>query len=158
MTRTHITEILFMCITDYFKLLSCSCAIKTLNLKFLTESKVKKKFLWFNGGKNDWRTRNSIYVFLRIIRCHNGIGYEEKSRRKIWTWEWLLKRNERGAYIGTLNKPRLTDKEDFRKYLRMNTGKINENNFFYHISLLPYMFSQNATRDFFVTIALTSEL
>ena len=31
-----------MCITDYFKLLSCSCAIKTLNLKFLTENKVRK--------------------------------------------------------------------------------------------------------------------
>ena len=45
MTRIHtyfrniifsdISEILFMCITDSFKLLSCSCAIKTLNLKFL---------------------------------------------------------------------------------------------------------------------------
>ena len=25
---------------------------------------------------------------------------KEKSRRKIWTWEWLLKRSERGAYNG----------------------------------------------------------
>ena len=32
-----------MFITSYCKLISCSCAIKTLNLKFLTESKVKKK-------------------------------------------------------------------------------------------------------------------
>ena len=31
-----------MCIIDYFKLLSRSCAIKTLSLKFLTETKVKK--------------------------------------------------------------------------------------------------------------------
>ena len=36
-----ISEILFMCITDYFKLFSRSCAIKTLNLKFLPESKEK---------------------------------------------------------------------------------------------------------------------
>ena len=77
-----------MCITDYFKFLSWSCAIKTLNLKFLTESKVKKKFVWFNG-----------------------IGYEEKSRRKIRTREWLLKRNESGAYNGILNELRLTDKD-----------------------------------------------
>ena len=49
------------------------------------------------------------------MRCHNGIGYEEKSRRKIWTREWLLKRNERGAYNGILNELRLTDKENFRK-------------------------------------------
>ena len=48
---SNISEIIFMCITDYFKLLSCSCAIKTLNLKFLTESKVKKKFVQFNTGK-----------------------------------------------------------------------------------------------------------
>ena len=34
-----------MSIADYFKLFSRSCAIKTLNLKFLPESKVKKKFV-----------------------------------------------------------------------------------------------------------------
>ena len=28
---------------------------------------------------------------------------KKKSNRKIWTWEWLLKRNERGAYNGILN-------------------------------------------------------
>ena len=77
---------------------------------------------------------------------------------KIWAREWLLKRNERGTYNGILNGLRLTDKEDFRKYLRMNTSKRNENNFFHHISLLLYMISQNATPDFFVTIALTSKL
>ena len=42
---SNISEILLMCITDCFKMLSCSCAIKTLNLKFLRESKVKKKFV-----------------------------------------------------------------------------------------------------------------
>ena len=70
----------------------------------------------------------------------------------------MLKRNERGAYNGILNEHRLTDKENFRKYLDMNISKRNENNFFYHSSLLLYMFSQNATRDFFVPIALTSKL
>ena len=47
---------------------------------------------------------------------------KKKSRRKIWTRKWLLKRKERGAYNGILNELRLTDKEDFRKYLRMNTS------------------------------------
>ena len=32
---------------------------------------------------------------------------KEKSRRKIWTREWLLKRNERGAYNGISNELRL---------------------------------------------------
>ena len=57
-----------------------------------------------------------------------------------------------------MNELRLTDKEDFRKYLRMNTSKRKENNLFYHISFFLYMFSQNATLDFSVTIALKSNL
>ena len=32
---------------------------------------------------------------------------KEKSRKKIWTREWLLKRNERGAYNGISNELRL---------------------------------------------------
>ena len=34
---------------------------------------------------------------------------KNKSRRKIWTREWLLKRNERGAYYGILNELRLNE-------------------------------------------------
>ena len=49
---------------------------------------------------------------------------KKKSRRNIWAREWLLKRNERGAYNGILIELRLTDKEDFRKYLRMNTNTL----------------------------------
>ena len=32
---------------------------------------------------------------------------KKKLRRKIWTWEWLLRRNKRGAYNEILNKLRL---------------------------------------------------
>ena len=34
---------------------------------------------------------------------------KKKSRRKIWTRKWLLKRNERGAYNGILNELRLNE-------------------------------------------------
>ena len=34
---------------------------------------------------------------------------QKKLRRKIWTWEWLLKGNERGAYNGILNDLRLNE-------------------------------------------------
>ena len=37
------------------------------------------------------------------------LGTKKKSRRKIWTREWLLKRNERVACNGTLNKLRLNE-------------------------------------------------
>ena len=52
---------------------------------------------------------------------------KKKSKRKIWTREWLMKRNERRTYNGILNEVRLTDKEDFRKYLRMNTSTFEVN-------------------------------
>ena len=32
---------------------------------------------------------------------------KKKSRRKVWAWEWLLKRNKRGAYNEILNELRL---------------------------------------------------
>ena len=44
---------------------------------------------------------------------------KKKLRRKIWTREWLLKWNERGAYNGIFKELRSTDKENFRKYLCM---------------------------------------
>ena len=34
---------------------------------------------------------------------------KEKSKRKIWTREWLLKLNQRGAYNGILNELRLNE-------------------------------------------------
>ena len=36
---------------------------------------------------------------------------KKRSRRKIWTREWLLKRNKRGAYNGILNELRLNEFE-----------------------------------------------
>ena len=41
------------------------------------------------------------------------LGTKKKSRRKIWTREWLLKWNERGAYNGIFKELRSTDKENF---------------------------------------------
>ena len=61
----------------------------------------------------------SFYASLALIM---ELDMKKKSRKKIWTQEWLVKRNERGASNGILNELRLTNKEDFRKYLRMNTS------------------------------------
>ena len=36
---------------------------------------------------------------------------KKRSRRKIWTPEWLLMRDERGAYNGILNELRLNEFE-----------------------------------------------
>ena len=36
-----------------------------------------------------------------------ALDMKKQLRRKIWTWEWLLKQNKRGAYNGNLNELRL---------------------------------------------------
>ena len=65
----------------------------------------------------------SFYASYAVIM---ELDRKKKSRRKIWTREWLLKENERGAYNGILNELRLTDKEDFRKYLRTSTFQVSQ--------------------------------
>ena len=37
-------------------------------------------------------------------------------KRKTWTRDWLLKRQEKGAYNGILSKLKLTEKEDFQNF------------------------------------------
>ena len=46
----------------------------------------------------------SFYASYTVIM---ELNTKKKSRRKIWTWIWLLKRNERGAYNEILNELRL---------------------------------------------------
>ena len=43
---------------------------------------------------------------------------KQKKKKRIWAREWLLERPNKGAYNGILSELRLTDQEDFRKFLR----------------------------------------
>ena len=87
---------------------SYSCAIKTLNLKFLTESKVKKKFNLMAAKMID---PLEIAYMSFCVSCTDIIELDakEKLRRKIWAREWLLKRSERGVYNGISNELRLNE-------------------------------------------------
>ena len=38
-----------------------------------------------------------------------GLNTKKRSRRKIWTRQWLLKQNERGVCNEILNKPKLNE-------------------------------------------------
>ena len=51
-------------------------------------------------------------AFMSFCASYNDIielDTKEKSRRKIWTREWLLKRSERRAYNGISNELRLNE-------------------------------------------------
>ena len=47
---------------------------------------------------------------------------KERRKRRQWVRPWIRKRDSKGAYYSIINDLKLTDKEDFRKYLRMNTS------------------------------------
>ena len=106
---SNVSEILFMCIIDYFKLFPHSCAIKTLNLKFLTESKVRKSLYNSMAAKMTDELEITYVSFCSSYTIIMELDTKKTSRRKIWTREWLLKRNEEAAYYGILNDLRLND-------------------------------------------------
>ena len=52
---------------------------------------------------------NSTYVFLHIIHCHNGIGYEEQIKQKDLNSRMVAEADKTGAYNGILNDLRLNE-------------------------------------------------
>ena len=53
---------------------------------------------------------------------------ERKKRRprRIWVKEWIKNRQTKGAYNALLNEFLLTDREDYRRFMRMNTETFSE--------------------------------
>ena len=46
---------------------------------------------------------------------------KQRRKRRQWVRPWIRKTDSKGIYYSIINDLRLTDKEDFRKYQRMNT-------------------------------------
>ena len=53
---------------------------------------------------------------------------ERKKRRprRIWVKEWIKNRQTKGAYSALLNEFLLTDRKDYRRFMRMNTETFSE--------------------------------
>ena len=49
---------------------------------------------------------------------------KQMRKRRPWVRPSIRKSDSKGAYYSIINDLRLTDKEDFRKYLRINTSTI----------------------------------
>ena len=47
---------------------------------------------------------------------------KNKRKRKTWVKPWLMNRARESAFKGIFSELALRDKEEFRKYLRMNTN------------------------------------
>ena len=79
--------------------------------------------------------REEILICTLLVAASASVISQRKQKRKekIWTKEWFLKREEKGAYSTLLQELRLKDAESYRHYL-MNTDVFEVNNI---ISLFP---------------------
>ena len=76
------------------------------------------------------RDENIIVCLAASVGAHAAILHSTKSsekKRRVWVKKWLLERQKKGAYKGIVSDLRLTDPEDFRKFLRMNTETFQVN-------------------------------
>ena len=64
---------------------------------------------------------------------------KNKKKRTCWVRDWLKQRQEKSAYANILSELRLSDREEFRRYLRMNS----ETYTIYIFSLLFSLFRFN---------------
>ena len=76
------------------------------------------------------REENIIVCLAASVGAYAAILHSTKSSKKkmrVWVKKWLLERQKKGAYNGIVSDLRLTDREDFRKFLRMNTETFQVN-------------------------------
>ena len=76
------------------------------------------------------RDENIIVCLAASVGAYAAILYSTKSskkKRRVWVKKWLLEPQKTGAYNGIVSDLRLTDREDFRNFLRMNTETFQVN-------------------------------
>ncbi|XP_065067641.1 uncharacterized protein LOC135693179 [Rhopilema esculentum] len=59
-----------------------------------------------------------------LIVC--ALRMKRKKIRKVWCKEWLQKREDTSLHTGLVSKLRLADREDYRRFMRMNTTTFEE--------------------------------
>ena len=70
------------------------------------------------------RDENIIVCLAAFVGAYAAILNSTKSpkkKRQASVKNWLLERQKKGAYHGIVSDLRLTNREDFRNFLRMNT-------------------------------------
>ena len=80
--------------------------------------KCRTPFSW-----NDWDQKKKLLVILMMLMA------EEDSvmlKQRIWCRQWLLRRNERGAYHTIFRELAIEDTPGFAEYMRMPYAKFVE--------------------------------
>ena len=69
-----------------------------------------------NGG-------NSITTGFYANEMH---GHKKGNKRKVWVKPWIKERKVKGAYNALVCELSLTDREDYRRFMRMNPETFHE--------------------------------
>ena len=78
---------------------------------------VFQKVADMDNNKTDGIVHN-CWIGLSLSQKH----IKERRKRRQWLRLWTRKRDSKGEYYMMINDLKLTDEEDFRKNLRMNTS------------------------------------
>lgn len=66
--------------------------------------------------------RKQITAATALMLLAAALKSKPKRIRTVWVKDWLLKRQEYGAYNAIMNELRLTDKDYYRRYIRMDVS------------------------------------
>ena len=75
-------------------------------------------------------SENLLALILINNICYSKSKNKKKSKRpeSIWMKPWVKNRNSKSAYNNMFSELLLTDKEEFRRYLRMHTTSFEVSN------------------------------
>ena len=60
------------------------------------------------------------------IKLREGRKKKRRKQRTLWVRPWISSRDELGAYNALINEMAMTDREDYRRFMRMNTETFTE--------------------------------
>ena len=87
---------------------------------FRNNSLCKKRSCFFKNGGHSKNKLTGLLIIAGGSLLLSQEHIKERREQREWVRLRIRKKDSKGAYHSVINDLSLTDKEDFRKYLRMN--------------------------------------
>ena len=75
---------------------------------------------------NDSDTTLAISSLLIGVYVNGMVCRKKRKKRKVWVNPWIKAREDKGAYNALVSELSLTDREDYRRFMRMNPETFHE--------------------------------
>ena len=87
---------------------------------FRNKSLCKKRSCFFKNGGHSKNKLTGLLIIAGGSLLLSQEHIKERRKQRKWVFLRIRKRDSKGAYYSVMNDLSLTDKEDFRKYQRIN--------------------------------------